>query len=93
MEDQVETQDEQGFWSRAQKPLPVQRILKETGQNRRNKPTIKVASSSPKQSMHDKENVQVLTKIAEKRLANYNTVCVFIPPPPSYFLTYFSRLG
>ena len=67
MEDEVEMQGDQRFWSRAQKPLPVQRILKETGQNRRNKPGIKVSSSSPKQSMFDKENVQVLTKITVKR--------------------------
>jgi hypothetical protein len=70
MGDEVEMDEEQGYWSRAQKPLPLQRILQENGQNRRNKAGGKVTPPSPKQSMYDKENVQSLTKITEKRLVS-----------------------
>ena len=65
MSEEMETSEE--GWSRSQKPLPLQRILLENGQASRIKPLGKVSPSSPKQSMYDKENVQLLTKITEKK--------------------------
>ena len=66
-EEELDVLEEWGV--RAQKPLPLQRILLENGQNTLRPPASRKAKccpASPKQSMYDKENI-VLTKVCEKR--------------------------
>jgi len=62
--------DAESMWNRSHKPLPLRRILAENGQNGRLKSPGKSASTSLSPSLCDKENVQTLTKVTEKRLTS-----------------------